>query len=322
MVLKALFGSTPFDWSKSPAHQLLLTEFLRPKDPAELHQGWLGALKEPIPIAIDRFEKLKLLQRGTLADVLDYILKVDDLKKYLRECKAKLTGRKVELIQRLIDVAPQKAAALGQGKYVFICTSAGKELAESYLAKSRAEREKTELATLDALCNGQLDKACMLVANYEASQPFQRGLGTTYDPNRDLRILKFIFNEIPAILKGVSTQNVNVLKPVAGMMLLWGQSRPLPQWLPINYSTDHHYTPDVVARMLMFNGIHRDTLNRYLQFDTKFVEISGTDDSCSECQRLAGKKYKISEAPLLPYHKCSNERGCRCAYLPVVGMEK
>jgi hypothetical protein len=47
------------------------------------------------------------------------------------------------------------------------------------------------------------------------------------------------------------------------------------------------------------------------------VEVLPAPDCCPACRAIAGI-YPLEQALELPYKGCTNPKGCRCCYLPVV----
>jgi MoaA/NifB/PqqE/SkfB family radical SAM enzyme len=52
------------------------------------------------------------------------------------------------------------------------------------------------------------------------------------------------------------------------------------------------------------------------------IRIVSAPDSCSSCQRLAGKVYQPDETPVIPIQECSHPQGCRCVYSPLMSFEQ
>jgi len=64
---------------------------------------------------------------------------------------------------------------------------------------------------------------------------------------------------------------------------------------------------------------NRRALQRYKQEGLKKVEIypAFDDKTCQHCKAAAGV-YPIGKVPSLPIQDCSNPKGCRCTYIPIV----
>ncbi|MHB0987826.1 MAG: hypothetical protein ACYC3P_04060 [Bellilinea sp.] len=70
-----------------------------------------------------------------------------------------------------------------------------------------------------------------------------------------------------------------------------------------------------------FHEMHNKSLKNYFENSDviKGVQILASSDSCSECKKLTGITYLLSEKiPELPHPNCTHEMGCRCTYIPIV----
>jgi hypothetical protein len=64
---------------------------------------------------------------------------------------------------------------------------------------------------------------------------------------------------------------------------------------------------------------NRRALQQYKRLAVKKVEIypAFDDKMCPQCKAAAGV-YPVDKVPSLPIQDCSNPKGCRCTYIPVV----
>jgi hypothetical protein len=97
------------NWRKSNAHLLLLSKFLHPNSIEEFAKAdyWNNALGENATQAIKHFIDEGILLKADLEGLLDYKFKITELKNMLKERGLKVSGRKDELITRLIQVDPE-----------------------------------------------------------------------------------------------------------------------------------------------------------------------------------------------------------------------
>lgn len=312
-MLRAIFGS---DWRKSPAHLLFLSKFRSPQAIDQLPQfdAWEVALKESPRKAMKRFLGEGLLEQAGLSGLLDYRYKVSELKPMLKQRGLPVSGRKAELIDRLIEADPEGMRKAVRGLTVLQCTGQGQDLAEGYLAQEKEKRSRAEEQTLYALQQRRFKEASQIVAIFEAQQVFPRGLNIDwkhYDPSQDVAMLKVIFQAKPKILTTLNDGQIGHLRLVAGMMYLWGKSQA-GFWLPDNFEIDLTMDSNTAARMITFYAYHQRNITQYRAAGVKTVRILATDDSCAACKKLARKRYKISEVPELPCEHCTHEMGCRC----------
>lgn len=312
-MLRSIFG---FNWRSSPAHLLLLSKFLSPRDPGHYYddENWEAVLEEKPKKTIQRFLKEGLIEQAELAGLLSHKYKVTELKELLRERDLKVSGRKAALIERLIEADPNAMKKAVHGLSILQCTAEGREVAEQYKAEERAKREQVEQHVFQALQQGEFKEASQAVAAYEAQQVFSRGLGmdwSNHDPKRDVEVLETVFSGKPKILDRLTDEQLGPLRIAAGMMYLWG-TRLQKEWLPVGFETDLRLDNDTAARMLYFYATHQRRLHSYQDHVEKVRILDAGDSSCENCRKLSRKEYSLEEVPELPYEKCTHEMGCRC----------
>jgi hypothetical protein len=312
-MLRSVLG---FDWKWSPAHLLFLSKFCRPRAIDDFSQSdtWEAVLKEAPKKAVKRFVDEGLLEQASLSGLLDYKYKVSDLKSMLKQRGLPVSGRKVELIERLVEADPDGMQKAVRGLSVLQCTERGRASAEEYLAQEKEKRAKVEEQTLSALQQRRFEEASQTVAAFETQQVFPRGIGIDwkhYSPAHDVAMLKVMFQASPKILSSSNHEQLRHLRLAAGMMYLWGTNQA-EIWLPDGFETGLIMDKDTAARMILFYASHQCSIAHYRAAGVRKVEILATDNSCTACKKLAKKKYKIDEVPELPYEKCTSEMGCRC----------
>jgi hypothetical protein len=306
------------DWRRSPAHLLLLSKFRNGDSPDRYRDAkyWEAVLKEKPLKVIEQFLKEGALEPEGLQKLVDYKFKASELKLMLKEKGLKVSGRKEELIQRLIENDKQSMCNATKGLDMYRCTSEGIQLAEHYLEGKKTKRNAAERDALDLLARKEFSKAVRIVAQYEASQVFPRGLGIdwkNYDVESDVQSLKTIFERTPGILKDIEENRLDKLRLGAAMMQLWGTSTA-ERWVPDDFETGIHLDSDAACRMFVFHAAHLRNMAGYKEALVKTVEVSSVGDgnTCAECQKISGKKYKVESVPELPYSKCTCDIGCRC----------
>jgi hypothetical protein len=317
-MLRSLFG---FDWRKSKAHLLLLSKFLHPKvfenfSDAEV---WKSVLTENPMKAIKRFLDEGMLTQAGLNAQLDYKFKATELMGMLKQCGLPVSGRKSDLIQRLIKADPDGLKAAVSGLTVLQCSEYGRAVAEKYLADDKSQRRSIEDQVISYLKQRNFRAASIAVANFEAEQVFPRGMGIDwkqYNPAGDLAMLKFVFESKPKILGQLDNGQLNSLRVAAGMMYLWG-SNECKNWLPPGFETSLAMDNDTAARMFLFRASHGSNLESYRQSRVvKSVIILSAQDSCEACRKISNKTYKLNQVLELPFEHCTHKMGCRCTLAP------
>ncbi len=313
------------NWQPDAAHLLFLSKFLVGQELKNMvYPYWEAPLREQPAAAIERFINIGWLVPATLAAKLGSRFKASELKPLLKERGLRVSGRKDELIERLITADEASMGALVADMKVYECSPEARVCAEQYKLKQAQQRATTENRVLDQLRARDFRGACLTVAAFEAAQVFPRGMGIDWSkPNvaRDIEQLKAIFELKPKILDGLPEAEWDSLRVAAGMMALWGTGSA-KGWLPDSLVGVPRFDIDTAARMLLFAANHKLRMVEYRQLSrtgvgVKSFEVSVTADSCPVCKQMAGRRYKLSELPELPHAACTHPYGCRCMAMPV-----
>lgn len=318
----SIFG---FDWKKSAAHWLLLTKFLNPLDQNYFSgmEAWESVLGEKPSQSIKRFVDEGLIGPAGLENTLGCKYRLPDLKDLSKQYGLPVSGKKIDLIKRLIAKDPATMKNSVAALTVLQCLPKGKEMAEKYLTVQVEKRNQVETQMLEYIKQGQYRKACLVMGAFEAEQIFPRGMGISwknYNPEQDVDLLNLIFTARPKILSAVTDDELNILRIGASMTTLWGASSS-KKWMPADLSLNLPFDNDTAARMVEFHVRHKLNIARYKKSnDIKSVEIWTTDDCCPECEKFTGKRYSLDDIPELPHEKCTHKYGCRCLALPVIDL--
>ncbi len=333
-MLRFLFG---FKWQKSQAHLLLLSKFIRPHTIEDYENSWENVqsmfwpswkkvLGETPSKAINRFLDEGILKNADIAKSLEWKYKIPDLKRMLKERNLTVSGNKGDLILRLIKADPNGMKENVSGLNVLICSEQGRKIADDYSAIEKEKRQNLNQQVLNALQNRKFKEASLLVLSFNAEQVFPTMLGADLrDPKmfsicnaRDIAVLKIIFASNPKILKNLNKEWLEHLRFAAGVMCMLGRD-VAKDFIPPNLETGLVLDGITAATMIELHAQNQEHLANYLELGVvKRVEISSGGDSCEACEKIAGKEFKIDEAPELPYERCTDEMGCRCCYLPVI----
>lgn len=305
-------------WRNSRAHLLLLSKFRGGDSPAryEGKENWETVLKEKPVEAIRRFLKEGMLEPADLAEYVDYKFKATQLKAMLKERGMKVSGRKAELIRRLIEDDRGRMLEITKDLNLYRTTPEATEIAEHYIEEEKTKKAAAEREAFSALVNREFQKAVHVVVQYEQSQVFPRGLGIdwkNYNVESEVESIKAIFDKTPKILNGIENDRLDELRLAAGMMQLWGTNRAHP-WLSDDFETGIHLDGNAASLMLGFHAAYTRDMGKYREAGVKTIEVMGVNDrhTCEECRKLSGNKYTLGQVPELPYPECICESGCRC----------
>lgn len=311
-------------WQSSKPHLLYLSKFLSPRSMDEFSKSevWAEVLKDKTNRINKLFLDKGLLRKGDLNEKMDAKFKGSDVKSLLKERNLPVTGKKLILIEKLLQSDRDGMNSLVQNFDIIICTERGRSIAEDFLKKEEEIKQTVEQNTVLLLREGKFREARICIANYEAEQVFQRGMEIdwkNYKPSREEPILKMIFSKTPTMLKSLNREQIDVLRLVAGMMELWGTNTG-KKWLPVNFSIPLLIDVDSAARMLLFHASFLNDIMRFKKSGIEFVQIMSDGTSCEKCKKHAGEKFKIDQVIELPNPECTHRLGCRCMLLPIIDI--
>ncbi len=310
-----VFSLSRSDARWSVAHLALLSRFVNTRRAPGAETGrwaeeWRKALGESEQDAVGRFLAAGLLEACSLPERLDYHFPIVRLKEMLRERRLKLSGRKIELAERLClaDAAGMQAALVGIS--LLRVSDQGRRLAEEFLAR----REEMRRTALEALRQRDFDLAISVALSVEESW------GLPKDPlfglSRDTiqRQLKLTFSTTPKILSGVSEETLEHLRIAAGMAFLGLGSK----WLPEDFEAVRAMGSDAAVAMIIAAVQSGLNLAAWRKSGlVRSVKILGTQDpgSCPACLAVRNRVYAMQEVPELPIPACTSDCGCRCVYV-------
>jgi len=320
------------DWKNSPAHLELYSYFVKPETFYRFTKGyrssdWQVVLKEPPIQTLQKLIKDGYLIRPDLTTLIIYKFTIPDLKELCRERHLPVSGKKAELVERLITADKPGMQIEVRDVELFICGEKGKYIAEAYLETKKREREEAEGLVLDYLRQQNFLQATRTVAEFESKQVFTRGLGVDWDqeaitPNpHQISALIILFEEIPTIAQGMDPGKLEYFRVVLGFMYLWADQARAKRLLEGIENVSDKFSNIEFASMLWSSAINKCDLREWRELARSLgnkndkVEILTANDEyvCDACKQLAKKKYPLfGDIPELPYPGCSH--ACRCSY--------
>jgi len=320
------------DWKNSPAHLQLYSYFVKPETFYRFTEGymssdWRVVLKEPPAQTLQMLIKDGYLIRPDLVTLINYKFKLFDLKELCRERHLPVSGKKAELVERLLTADKPGMQIEVKDVELFVCSEKGKHLADAYLETKEREREEAEKVVLDYLRQKNFLQATRTVAKFEAKQVFIRGMGIDWDeeyltPNpHNISTLEILFDEIPTIAQGMDPEKLEYFRIVAGFFILWGDEARGKRLLDGIENVYDKFCNTEFVRMLWSYANNKCDLRewremaRVLDKKNYKVEIHTANDEyvCDNCKQLAKEKYPLlGDVPELPNPNCSH--ACRCVY--------
>jgi len=308
------------DMRYSSAHLLLLSRFLNPQEPETLARQacWTEALRQTVQRAACQLQDDGLLASLSVAELAEYRLKVADLRAMCKERALPVTGRKNDLVARLVEADPRGVRAALAGPTVLRCSDRGQEMAHRYLESEKAKKDSLKASVFQMLERKRFREASLAVACYEAEQVFPRGMGIDwkhYEPSHDVRTLEHIFQRTPKALKSVPRNQLCMPRIAAGMMHLFGSWSEVESHIPAGGDTGSSNDCFNEARMLLSHAVFLTAMQGFRELGPRvFIQVNNAGDEhvCPACRRLTDRQYKPDQVPELPYEGCTSRDGCRC----------
>ena len=317
------------DGYQTKPHLELLAYFLKPRqienvtDNPNWRNIWESLLSEPPDLAIQKFIQDGMLVISSEKEKIDCLYTVEKLKEMCRKNNLRVSGKKADIIVRLLENIPNQIKKEIDEKDVYNCSELGKPIAQKYADEEKERKQTARDQSWKLLTEHNFKEASLVVASYEAKRVFPRGLGIDWkkhNPQNDVYVLNTIFSEIPPILKRIPPQKFPPLRMAAAMGYLWGTNH-FKEWIPADYDTEADLDNEVIVRMFIFYSNNKRHLEEMKQSGTSIkVTIMGANDCCVDCKILSHKKYSISKVPILPYEHCTHPNGCRCVYAPIFAV--
>ena len=308
----------------SDAELLLLSKFISPASPSQFRGDvWNSVLPRPVERTIGDFERSGVLVPATGSEVLESAFTAVALKALAKERGLPRSGRKRDIVARLVQADPTEMAGLIKQLDLRVCSDAGRAVALPYIERRASQRKQAESDTLAFLAAQDFVSASRRVAEYEATQVFPRGLGidwANHIPAPDVAVLETIYSRVPGILKDLNPTALPALRTGAAMSYLWGTGRSRP-WMPADLVTGCRLDAETCTRMFIFLGYSRRTLDDFFKKSYGVVhgaEILAAPDACPTCAALNGARFRPGEVPEIPHPECTSTKGCRCALLAVL----
>jgi hypothetical protein len=282
--------------------------------------GWTSALDCLPSDLAGLYESDGLIEEYTphthLQSLMNGLLTVAMLKEALSSLGRKTTGKKSDLIDRLIEADKDAAISMLPTCPRWGVTVMGKSLVDKYRAMKKLEREKLEDDLLRLISGKLFLQASKRRADYNSQQVFPPGLGCSWedwDNIRDARILDAIWSLTPEALSARASDSLDASRSFASLQYLMGGalSARLCNLIP------HTNATAIEARLLSSFAINRVRIEDWKNSTAvEFVKILDCgSDSCDFCNSLSKGVYPINEVPELPCKLCSHPLGCRCVYV-------
>ena len=320
----------PADWASRPTYLAVLQRFLSLRDARTgVPEYWEPMFGTHPRHVVEALLQLHLLEPASLAETVESCHTGADLKKLLAARGLKVSGRKAEQAQRLIEADPEGMRSFAAEHQVVRCSPGRESRPSSRRLDCQAQALETATDELIAALRNRQFKTAIQIADAWRNQRFEPSVHPAQEamtiPSQ-LRTLEERTREVaamftlrPKILRGLSPDEWEGLHLNYAVWQLLGQSadeKCMPGFMGLG-----EMDAATVMRMMGFYASHQRELEQWKPLGVKTARIACCHSgSCDACEALDEKRYALSKLPELPYEHCTCALGCRCLYFPDLGL--
>jgi len=289
-------------------------------------QGIINAYHEDVPRLIRTFIERGLLVSQTKEDFINH-LKVEELKEILRNRGLKISGRKSELVSRILSDVPEQDYAHLIDKETYTLSSVARKLLQDYeISKEQKilayEKECINLilnkkidTVYDRICKQKLNSVSGSMINWD--NELKKGLDKCKE-EKLIKSLNFTDSETDYLLHN----NLQIFNACCIYCYLSGinQNDIIKIYSSyIDENIDNNIWRILRGRAYTWESyvISQDRKNSFIDLGVKYYKVVGTLDrtTCEFCGKMDGKIFEMSDyqpgitAP--PFHQL-----CRCTTAP------
>ena len=282
----------------------------------QIYTQYLGNLKK----VMQGLVKDGQLRRMTAAEILDMDHKVTDLKEECKKRGLKVSGKKAELITRILEADPDLLKACEKRDDLWICTTIGlSAVYDFYKQQDRIEKNLQD-QVFGYLSERKFSEAAKAVAEVRNNRVFPDwfgiGSGSEITLSQQQKEVEIIYNETPKALKKVD----KVLLERARGLISWDILRGTNSFRKYeNEPTNINdlTTADVMQEFMIYASgkLQLEQWQKVRYAKGVRIEPLYHADLCPECQKLIGKVYDKKKVPVIPNEKCLNTAPCPLCYV-------
>jgi hypothetical protein len=286
----------PNSTEQSKAHELFFIDF------SDQHvfllaydEGhWDKKLGESGYAVLQRFIDEGLIEPVPLTHAIERLFKKEQIITFLRDRGLKLSGKKEELVARLVEGDPVWAKEQSKAYHFYQRTAAGNEIAKTIAGKIGRESGELEARLLSLIYDGKYEEAYRKLASWDAEQ---------VDPRGNERNVDY------AWCAENSDDFVKMAQRVAAILPQGERARFLVDWLAGRVDLYEH-SPMTQQHGKSYEHYLMDA--RRSRADVVGIRIiSSPSCRCSFAKKYEGC-YRLEDAPDHPFGPCDNEPCCLC----------
>lgn len=314
------------NWANSQPHLALLKRFLSAREAKDgFPDFWAPAFGESPTRVIDEMVAHGALEPLPLLEKIEICHTVAELKKILSTRGLKVSGKKAELAQRLLEADPKGIEKLFTHRMILQCTPAASHAVSRWEAELAKDFETATEDVIAALRNRHFKAAIRTADAYRKSKfeppvhPGQEAMTIKPAPRsieERAKELATVFTMRPKILEGLQPEQWEGLYLNYAVWQLLG--RVVPEKCMPGFDGIGVMNSATATRMLSFYVGQQRDLAKWREQGIKRATIIVVR-GCEACLALNNKTFSLDKLPELPYKDCALDSGCLCLVRPDLG---
>lgn len=290
---------------------------------------WQQKLGIPFQRAAVALYDAGLLHEANLVAKLAASKTLVQLKAIAKREGLKVSGRKSELVARLVEHSSPEIISEFAKARIWVCSEAAQKIVQEHRENKKIELKQARVESLDLLRHRRLKQACDIACEYEQAQFYPRGIGVNwYDASGSMhQELKLLYAAKPKFHARRFGPLSSELRERAAMSILWG-TEAFGDIFPKPALPDQATQISLFSRMLVFHGNHLRNLKQCQKLEASGLEIKceilvceDENTYCAACLGDSGRVYRLEDVPELPHEYCECALGCRCTAIASINMD-
>ena len=315
----------------SEAESLFLAEFRNGSDikwlsdkqyyKVQTYSRYFGSLTKKF----DFLQKNGYVCKMSPMQIVDYNLKLTDLK---NECKIrglKVSGKKIDLAARILESDPNFVNKCEKKDGLWICTPDGEKIVTAYYEEVQKKELFLRNKVFALLHAGRIKESITAVETYRNNLIFSDWLSmdlsgaitsSKLSLAREYDRIKIVLSETPKHLRNISPQYLEKARLLTSFDMLRGTNN-IRKYLNTPTNIEGVSVGSVMWTLMLYASGKVNIADMKKHGFVKSVQIQPLhpeENLCAECKKIAGKTYTLDKVPVLPNEKCLNPSPCRLDY--------
>ena len=283
----------------------------------KIYSFYLGDLKK----IISSLTKDGLLRLMTPEEIFSKDNKITDLKEECKKRGLKVSGKKDELVARIMEADPDLRKNLEKQNDQLICTTTGQIAVNEFYERMKQQEKDLQTLVFALFEEKRYKDAANAVEQIRNRRVFPDWWMDDFTSQLSLDVeekeVEMIWKETPKALSGLKKAFLDKARFWISWDMLWGTNH-IREFEKEPTNVDGLSIGQVMQALMIYATGKRQLADLQKTRVFKGVRIVGLAKDtvlCPECQKLTNKVYDLKKAPVIPNEKCQNPAPCPLSYI-------